>query len=436
MGRSEETQGTASASSVPPMRSREAMEGAIGMGTSEFIAAYVVQGVAGWPGSQTRELVAQAHGHVKATTAALATASAAAPDEASAEVLRSWSGSWWMMFARPHALPDFVPEAAFGVGGALLRESIEVYDFDRHHSVAKGFLFFNDWFTFGAEPLGLLLFFGDLATACAGLAKVVDANRRVLGRVQSGVASADAYVYEMLPFGQVFIGALLSLGKLEMLRELMAHSLLGRVLEDEAARNALASAWTGPYGWTTDDGHRNSSLETCLLFVRCVLALLNEGDAAATLQAWLPLPAALLRIAEFDCAWRGFAVGASHPALLGARLHGERLGQWGATAEVAEGVLQIEEFHPLLRTEAWRLLGRARAELGERAAACEAAERAVAEAAKARYMFLELQSLRDLLRWSEAAEAEGVRARLSGVAGRMAATAEEVAGVLGEGVLP
>ena len=144
---------------------------------------------------------------------------------------------------------------------------------------------------------------------------------------------------------------------------------------------------------------------------------------------------ALLRIAECDCSWRALAAGASHPTLLGARLHGERLGQWRVTAEVAEGVLQIEEFHPLLRTEAWRLLGRARAELGERAAACEAAERAAAEAAKARYVFLELLSVRDLLRWSEAGAAEGVRSRLSGVAGRMAATAEEVAGVLGEGVL-
>ena len=41
--------------------------------------------------------------------------------------------------------------------------------------------------------------------------------------------------------------------------------------------------------------------------------------------------------------------------------------------EVAEGVLRIEAFNPLLRTEAWRLLGRARAELGERAAAWEGA---------------------------------------------------------------
>ena len=51
--------------------------------------------------------------------------------------------------------------------------------------------------------------------------------------------------------------------------------------------------------------------------------------------------------------------------MLCARLQGERLGRWDLTVEVAEGVLQIKEFCPLLRTEAWRLLGRARAELGE-----------------------------------------------------------------------
>ena len=44
-------------------------------------------------------------------------------------------------------------------------------------------------------------------------------------------------------------------------------------------------------------------------------------------------------------------------------------------------------------------------------------------------------SLRDLLRWCEAGAAEGVRSRLSAAAGRMAATAEEVAELLGEGVL-
>ena len=49
-----------------------------------------------------------------------------------------------------------------------------------------------------------------------------------------------------------------------------------------------------------------------------------------------------------------------------------------------------------------------------------------AEAAGARYVWLELQSLRDLLRWGEADAAEGVRARLRGVAGRVVASAEEV----------
>ena len=48
-----------------------------------------------------------------------------------------------------------------------------------------------------------------------------------------------------------------------------------------------------------------------------------------------------------------------HPALLCARLHGERLGDWAAAAEVAEGVLATEAFNPVVRTEALRLLARA-----------------------------------------------------------------------------
>ena len=133
--------------------------------------------------------------------------------------------------------------------------------------------------------------------------------------------------------------------------------------------------------------------------------------------------------------WRAYASGAAHPSLLCARLHGERLGNWQATADVAEGVLQIEAFNPLLRCEAYRLLGRARSELGQRAKACEAAEAAAAEAALARYVWLEMLSLRDLLRWCEASEAERARHRLAGVVQRMAATPEELINVLGEGAL-
>ena len=163
---------------------------------------------------------------------------------------------------------------------------------------------------------------------------------------------------------------------------------------------------------------------------------LVEADTEASrsaLREWLPSSAELLRITELEVAWRSNPWSANHPAILLARLHGERLQEWPTVIEVAEGVLSIERFNPLLRTEAHRLLGRAHFALGERHAACAAAERAVAEAAGGRYLWLEMLSLRDLRRWSNAmpAEAEIVRLRLDAVVGRMAASTEEIAGVLG-----
>ena len=89
-------------------------------------------------------------------------------------------------------------------------------------------------------------------------------------------------------------------------------------------------------------------------------AMAATDASRAALRAWLPPPAELLRIAENECAWRAHAC-AVHPALLCARLHGEWLGAWAAAAEVAEGVLATEAFNPVVRTEALRLLGRARA---------------------------------------------------------------------------
>jgi hypothetical protein len=234
-------------------------------------------------------------------------------------------------------------------------------------------------------------------------------------------------------------GALLAAGERDMLRELLSHSLFGAALDDEAVRGGVASFSKGLYGWSTSDGHCCSTLDTTLLVVRGLSALLEEesSDASrAALREWLPPPAELLRIAELECVWRACGCGSAHPALLCARLHGERLGGLEAAAEVAEGVLRIEQFNPLLRTEAYRLLGGAHATLGQRAAACEAAERAVAEAAKARYTWLEMVSVADLLRWSGASEVEKVRSRLRAVAGRLDASAdEELVGVVGEGVL-
>ena len=123
-------------------------------------------------------------------------------------------------------------------------------------------------------------------------------------------------------------------------------------------------------------------------------------------------------------------LGANHPALLCARLYGERLGDWTVTVEVAEGMLAIELFHPLLRTEALRLLGCAHMALGAHAAACDAAERAVKEAAKAKYAWLEMLALADLLKWCTADDAVCVRARLRDVVKTLAASKEELVGVL------
>jgi hypothetical protein len=187
--------------------------------------------------------------------------------------------------------------------------------------------------------------------------------------------------------------ALLAIGELDAMRAgryaaflLLANSLMGASLDDEALCAGVATMWKGVFGWMTDDGHCYSTVNTWLLTFRSLAVLVAEDTNAsgAMLRAWLPPPTELLRITENECNLRAMGSGAAHPALLCARLHGERLGGWEAAVEVAEGVLRIEQFISLLRTEACRLLGRALAALERRAAACEAAERAAAEAAKAR----------------------------------------------------
>ena len=161
----------------------------------------------------------------------------------------------------------------------------------------------------------------------------------------------------------------------------------------------------------------------------------EQNDASrAALREWLPSAAELLHITEYEVTWRAQPTGACHPALLLAQLHGERLGAWALTEEVAQGVLQIEEFAAPTRVEAHRLLGRARAALGRREAACEAAEAAVAEAAAARYVWLEMLSLRDLLAWSDAeAAARNARSRLARAARRVKAPPASVRARLSAG---
>ena len=67
------------------------------------------------------------------------------------------------------------------------------YDFDVVHPVAKQLAFKADAFLFGLEPIGLLLWFGDLKSVQAGIAKLVDGHERILALVREGTATADGY---------------------------------------------------------------------------------------------------------------------------------------------------------------------------------------------------------------------------------------------------
>ena len=235
-----------------------------------------------------------------------------------------------------------------------------------------------------------------------------------------------------------YTNAVLISDDIHSLREYLANSLTGMALEDEALRTGLIGLYGpgSPFGWRTEEGYCHITVDSLMLAIRGLKALVDENTDASreALRTWLPLPTELLRIAEHEMMWL-ITSGANHPALLCARLHGEWLGNWSVTVEVVEGVLGIEQFNPLLRTEALRLLGRAKVELGERAAAGEAAERALAEAAGAKYVWLEMLSLRDLLKYSLPGAVEGVRARLRAVVSRMSASSEELTSILGEGVL-
>lgn len=171
---------------------------------------------------------------------------------------------------------------------------------------------------------------------------------------------------------------------------------MGRcICDEELLKGQVAAFWVSFGSWRSEDGHCHSTEATYLLLMRALTAQLEEATevADAALRAWLPKPAELLQIAEYECVWRAANAG-SHPSIICAALHGERLGDWDAAGEVAAGVLLIEAYNPLLRIQAYRLLARAMAEREERAAACEASERAAAEAARARYVWFEIS-----LRW-------------------------------------
>ena len=62
------------------------------------------------------------------------------------------------------------------------------------HPVAKQLATSADNFMYASEPLGMLLWFGDVETARAGFAKVLDAHKRILTHVRQDEATADGCV--------------------------------------------------------------------------------------------------------------------------------------------------------------------------------------------------------------------------------------------------
>ena len=65
------------------------------------------------------------------------------------------------------------------------------YDFEKLHDGMKQVGLGLDIFMFGLDPLGLLLFYGDLQGARAGLAKVEDAHKRLYARIRQGEVISD-----------------------------------------------------------------------------------------------------------------------------------------------------------------------------------------------------------------------------------------------------
>ena len=65
------------------------------------------------------------------------------------------------------------------------------YDFETVGKAAKSIGVSIDVFAFNLDAMGLLLWFGDLKSARAGVAKVVDANAKMVRRVRSGEDLAE-----------------------------------------------------------------------------------------------------------------------------------------------------------------------------------------------------------------------------------------------------
>lgn len=453
------SEGGGATDGAPPKHSQEAMAAELGIALVAFMAAFGVENLTAYSGAMTAEGAAQAREHWAEAATHAKKAEEAAPDEATTMLMRGHHAYATLACPRQHAFASFSPTNEFGATGEVLRETIDRYDFEVVHDVSRSIGVNIDFFAFGLEPVALLLFFGDVAGAKAGCEKVRTMHERMLERVKQGDATAESYSLEAINACWWHPAALLLLGDSSLMRSFYSTNLIGAAIDDKAIRDGLATFYSGPFGWATPEGYCHSTLASWITMVKSPMALYAASDAsdaesdAAAIKAWLPSAAELLKTADAELGAR-VQRGVMHPSLICARVHGEKLGDWAATAEVASGVLELEAFNPFLRVEALLLLGKARAALGETSRACEAAEACAKEAAGAKYSWYEMLAMRDLVRYhgtiwcapmapgaslAAKAEAKGAvenaRVRLREVVSRLVATPEELTAVLGEGVL-
>ena len=389
----------------------------VGTGIKELLGSHALEGIGGYT-PPTQQTVMLSHAGLTRMGAAFEAAAAATPEPMTALAMWSWNTYSFVHSGRHHALPEFaLPDRH------RMRKTIDQYVFEKSSPAAKAVVLTIDMFMFDVEPHALLLFYGDLVGARLGWVKVVDAHKKALAKVQQGQATGEIYSFEAVCAVYFLIPALLYAGETATLREFMANSLTGAALHDEGIREGIKSWFQGAFaGWRTDDGYSLSTYDTWMLLVRAVAAQLEANTEAnrAALREWLPPPDDLLHIAEFECGWRGHTLSGVMMPLLLAKLHGERLGDWAAATRVAEGVLDIEQLNPMLRSEAQRLLARAHAALGDKVEACRAVERAVADAKLGRYIWIEMLATRDLAQLCDAGDVKAAKERLESVKGRMA----------------
>ena len=396
--------------------------------------------------------------------------------------------------ARLHSAPGADWAADFGDGGADVMRHFAPYDFAADHPNLKNLMGMRGQDVCGCANMGAVvaLRWGNLGAARADF----EVSKRMWVAVDRAVAqghtSWDVYGAEerltrlsrAVALSMVDVPAWAAAA-----RGTFAHTLEGHVgaesLEVAVAQRQWKAIVTakkmghavGSWTLAVDDAPGRSAGEYCfmgydmMLFVaRGTCALLDAADAGGAsllgglpmqrgdstlsssgggggdgralddLDAWMPAPDALLHAAKHEVGWDVMLLGVQHPAVLGAALC-ERAGRWEAAAALARGSLEVLH-QALARIEAGRVLARAHAAVGDRAAAVAALDDATAEAAAAKYVLLETLVARDRLRLlldggaALKRERDAARDVLREAAGRMAATDDELREVLGEDVWP